>query len=53
MNLIKRINDYLRTPITPELLEKWEKDIKLDEIDNVLREDMRKLEEALIKKDKL
>ena len=53
MNLIKLINDYLRTPITPELLEKWEKDIKLEEMDNVLREDMRKLEEALIKKDKL
>ncbi len=53
MNLIKRIQDYLRTPITPELLEKWEKDIKLEEMDNILKEDMRKLEEALIKKDKL
>jgi hypothetical protein len=53
MNLIKRIQDYLRTPITPELLEKWEKDIKLEEMDNILREDMRRLEEALIKKDKL
>ena len=53
MNLIKRINDYLRTPITPELLEQWEKDIRLEEMDNILKEDMRKLEEALIKKDKL
>jgi len=53
MNLIKRIQDYLRTPITPELLEKWEKDIRLEEMDNILREDMRILEEVLIKKDKL
>jgi hypothetical protein len=53
MNLIKRIQDYLRTPITPELLEQWEKDIRLEEMDNMLKEDMRKLEEALIKKDKL
>ena len=53
MNLIKRIKDYLRTPITPELLEKWEKDIKLEEMDDILREDMRRLEEVLIKKDKL
>ena len=53
MNLIKRINDYLRTPITPELLEQWEKDIKLEEIDNGLKEDMLKLEKELIKKDKL
>ncbi len=49
----KRIQDYLRTPITPELLEKWEKDIRLEEMDNILREDMRILEEVLIKKDKL
>jgi hypothetical protein len=53
MNLIKRIQDYLRTPITPELLEQWEKDIRLEEMDNILKEDMHKLEEALIKKDKL
>ena len=53
MNLLKRIQDYLRTPITPELLEQWEKDIRLEEMDNMLKEDMRKLEEALIKKDKL
>ena len=53
MNLLKRINDYLRTPITPELLEKWEKDIKLDEIDDGKSEHMRKIDEALIKKDNL
>jgi len=53
MNLLKRIQDYLRTPITPELLEQWEKDIRLEEMDNILKEDMHKLEEALIKKDKL
>lgn len=53
MNLIKRINDYLRTPITPELLKKWEKDIKLDEINDARTEQMRKIDEALIKKDKL
>ena len=53
MNLIKRINDYLRTPITPELLEKWEKDIKFDEINDARTEQMRKIDEALIKKDKL
>jgi len=53
MNLLKQISDLLRTPLTPELLKQWEKDIKLDEIEGGKSEHMRKIDEALIKKDKL